>query len=147
MDETTWQFEHSVECDADRSFAWSFWTDVSNWERLEGKAVEWIELKGAFAVGTKGITKTAGQNPHYWEITQLDPERSATIEIPLDGATFYNVMRMESIDSGRTRIIQCLGLSGIKAQDFGESMQMFENSAPQGLEKLAKTIESAYKEI
>ncbi len=142
---TVWQFEHSVECHSNKSFAWSFWTDVSNWERLEGKAVEWIKLDGTFAVGSSGATKTPGQDPHYWEITQLDPECSATIEMPLEGAVFHNVIRMESLGPDRTRITQLLGLTGTKALDFTEGMQMFETSAPQGLANLAKAIGSAYK--
>ncbi len=147
MDDTAWQFEHSVECNSDKSFAWAFWTDVSNWERLEGNAVEWIKLEGPFAVGTSGATKTPGQDSYNWKITQLDPEHSATIEMPLDGAAFCNVMIMESIDSNRIQITQRLSLNGKKSADFAEGMQAFETSAPQGLAKLVKAIESAYDTI
>lgn len=147
MGDTAWQFEHSVECNSDKSFAWAFWTDVFNWERLEGKAVKWIKLKGPFAVGTSGATKTPSQDPFNWKITQLDPERSATIEMPLDGAVFCNVMIMESIHPNRTQITQRLSLTGKKAADFTEGMQTFETSAPQGLAKLAKAIESAYDAV
>ncbi|WP_425234718.1 hypothetical protein [Ulvibacterium sp.] len=147
MGDTAWKFEHSVECNSDKSFAWAFWANVSNWQRLEGKAVEWIKLKGPFAVGTSGATKTPGQEPYIWKITQLDPEHSATIEMPLDGAVFCNVMIMESIGPNHTRITQRLSLTGIKAVDFAEGMQTFETSAPQGLAKLAKAIESVYNTV
>ncbi|MCE7995645.1 MAG: hypothetical protein HEP71_26945 [Roseivirga sp.] len=145
MNENVWQFEHSVECSAHKSFVWSFWTDVSNWERIEGKAVEWIKLDGPFAVDTAGATKLPDQAPTQWRITQLESESSATIEMPLDGAVFYNVMMFESVTSGRTLIIQRLSLEGPKASSFTKGMQMFETSAPQGLVKLAKAIESDYK--
>lgn len=147
MSNAAWQFEHSVECNSDKSFAWAFWTDVSNWQRLEGKAVEWIKLNGPFTIGTSGATKTPGQNPYHWKITQLDPESSATIEMHLDGAVFYNVMIMESIGPDRIQITQRLSLTGVKAADFAEGMRTFETSAPQGLAKLTKAIESAYNEI
>jgi hypothetical protein len=26
-----WEFEHSVECQVSRDFAWRFWTNVANW--------------------------------------------------------------------------------------------------------------------
>ena len=145
MNETAWQFEHSVECNANKAFVWSFWTDVSNWERIEGKAVEWIKLNGPFVIGTSGVTKTPGRDPQYWKIAQLDPEHSATIEMSLEGAVFYNEMILESVSPDRTLITQRWSLAGPKASDLAEGMQMFEISAPQGLAKLAKTIESAYE--
>ncbi|WP_262696923.1 hypothetical protein [Ulvibacterium marinum] len=40
-----------------------------------------------------------------------------------------------------------MSLIGVKAADFAEGMRTFEASAPQGLAKLAKAIESAYNEI
>ena len=42
MPSPCWEFEHSSECDAPVEHAWAYWTDVSNWERLEGEAVESI---------------------------------------------------------------------------------------------------------
>ncbi|WP_299530804.1 hypothetical protein [Ulvibacterium sp.] len=147
MHDIIWQFEHSVECNSHKSFAWAFWTDVSNWERLEGKAVEWIKLHGPFAIGTSGATKTPGQHPYTWTITQLEPERSATIEMPLDGAVFCNIIMMESMGPNRTQITQRLSLAGENAPDFAKGMRTFETSAPQGLKKLAKAIESAYNTV
>ncbi len=143
-DHIVWQFEHSVECKVTRSFVWSFWTKVSNWEKIEGEAVEWIKISGPFAVGTSGSTKPTGQDAHSWEITQLDPGRSATIEIRLDSAVFTNEMMMESTGPDRTRITQVLGLYGKSSHDFVEGMRVFETTAPQGLLKLANTLESEY---
>ena len=144
MNAIKWHFEHSVECNANRSFAWSFWIDVSNWERLEGKAVEWIRLEGPFVVGTSGVTKMPGQDPQHWKITQIDPERSATVEMPLDGAVFCSTITLESVSPDRTKITQRMSLNGEKAAELAKGMQIFEEHAPQGLAKLAKAIESAY---
>ena len=49
MSLTAWEFQHSINCDAPRPFVWTFWTDVSNWQKLEGEAVEWCRLDGPFA--------------------------------------------------------------------------------------------------
>ena len=54
MEQNNCQFEHSVECNADIPFIWSFWTDVPNWKRIEGDGIEWIKLEGGFSEGTKG---------------------------------------------------------------------------------------------
>ena len=147
MDKTNWQFEHSVECNSERSFAWSFWTDVSNWEKLEGKAVEWIKINGAFMTGTSGSTKMPGQDAYNWTITQLDPQHFAIIEIELVGAIFSNKMVFKSLNPDFTRIIQRFSLNGKKAENYVNGMQMLETSAPQGLKKLALAIESAYAGI
>lgn len=143
MSEAAWQFEHAVECKVNRSFVWSFWTDVSNWERIEGKAVEWIKLHGPFALGTFGETKMPGQEPQRWKIAQIDPGHSATIEMAVAGALFHNEMILESISPDQTRIVQRMSLTGEKALALAEGMKVFETSAPQGLAKLAKAIELA----
>lgn len=144
MHRNSWEFQHTVECGASKSFAWAYWTDVSNWERLEGKAVEWIKIHGPFAAGTSGETKMPGQPPQPWTITQLEPEQSARIEMPVPGAIFVNEMRMEALAPELTRITQRLSLVGEEAQELAGAMGMFETSAPQGLAKLARTIEESY---
>lgn len=145
MNEIAWQFEHSIECNVNKSFVWEYWTDVTNWERLEGKAVEWIKLDGPFELGSLGTTKMPGLEPHHWKISQLDPEKSATIDMPLEGAVFHNEISIDALSPDQTRITQRMYLTGTKAAEFAEGMQMFEQTAPQGLAKLAKTIEEAYE--
>ena len=144
MPNPAWQFEHSLECNADKSFVWSFWTEVSNWERIEGEAVEWIKLDGPFENGAKGETKMPGHNPQYWEVTQVVTESTATIKMPLEEAVFYNKIALESLSPERTRITQIMSLEGPNASAFAPGMQMFEENAPHGLAKMVKAIESAY---
>lgn len=136
------QFKHTVTCNAEKSVAWTFWTEVSNWELIEGDTVEWIRLDGPFAVGSKGMTKTPGQEPQHWKITQLEPEQSATIDIELPGATLHNTMRFKSIGD-QTLITQFMQLSGPEAAEFIEGMNMLKKSTPAGLTKLAKAIEAS----
>ncbi len=143
MSEAAWQFEHAVECKVNRSFVWSFWTNVSNWERIEGKAVEWIKLHGPFTLGVGGETKMPGQDPQKWKIVQIDPGHSATIEMAVAGALFHNKMIFKSISPNQTQILQRMSLTGAKAKDLAEGMRVFETSAPQGLAKLAEAIELA----
>ena len=146
MNLADWQFEHSVECKANKAFVWSFWTDVTNWERLEGNAVEWIKLDGPFVKGASGATKMPGLDPQNWEISALQPEISATIKMSLEGAIFYNQMSFESTSNDQTLITQSMSLTGPKAPELAPGMKAFEDNAPQGLAKLAKAIESAYAE-
>lgn len=145
MDRKTpiWDFEHSVECNASRAFAWAFWTDVSNWERLEGEAVESIRLDGPFEAGSQGVTKSPGQEPRHWSIADMEPEASATIEMSFDGATFLNHMVFETLDGNRTRITQRMSLLGDVPSDMLQGIKTFESTAPEGLARMASVIELA----
>lgn len=143
--EPAWSFEQSIECRAPRSFAWSFWSDVSNWERLEGDAVEYIRIEGPFEAGSTGATKMPGQDPHYWTISHLEDGISGTVDMPLEGALFKTKITFESTDEDRTSIKQQMSLSGPKANDMAPGMTIFEESAPLGLAKLSNAIEAAYK--
>ena len=145
MDKNKWMFKHSVACKASKAFAWAFWTDVSNWERLEGAAVEWIKLKGPFEKGTSGETKMPGQDALQWKIVQLDLEHSATIDMPLHKAILKNKIIFAAVSENQTSITQVLSLEGVNAYEYAEGMKMFETSAPQGLAKLAEAIELAFK--
>lgn len=145
MSKAVWQFEHTVTCKANRTFVWSFWTDVTNWEQIEGEAVELIRLDGPFATGTFGTTKAPGQEPYHWQIAECKEEHFARIEMKLDGAIFDNIMSFTHIGADETLIMQRMELSGPKAPSLVEGMTMFETIAPQGLAKLAESIEAAYK--
>ena len=138
-----WKFEHSVECDAKPTFAWAFWTDVSNWERIEGDAVESIRLDGHFAVGAQGWTKSPGHEPMTWRVSQLDCGRSATIEMPIDQCLFCNRMTFEPLPIDRTRITQYLSIQGECPQEMLAGIRSFEQTAPEGLAKLASAITAA----
>lgn len=148
-----WEFEHAVECNANRTFAWSFWTDVSNWQRIEGEAVDEIVLDGPFEVGTHGQTKAPGQEPRNWRISEInssavhspevDSPQSATIEMPIDQCLFLSRMVFESLSDGRTRITQHLSLQGEVPDEMLAGIRTFEQSAPQGLARLAEAIAEA----
>jgi hypothetical protein len=99
---------------------------------LRATAAESIHLDGAFAVGTHGTTKALGQAPRQWTISELDPYRSGTIEMVLDGAVFSNSMKFDSISNERSRITQRMALDGEGAHMLFEGIRAFEATAPQG---------------
>lgn len=141
MKDTDPQFKHTVTCNAPKYFAWAFWTEISNWEKVEGDTVEWIRLEGPFETGTKGMTKTPGQDPQHWSIVEVAHEDYAIIEIELPGAILHNTMRFKALSDDLTLITQSMLLTGPNASDFAEGMEMLKKSAPAGLSKLVKTIE------
>lgn len=140
MSNPAWQFECSVETAARLEFAWQFWTDVTNWSRLE-PGVE-FEMDGPFAPGTRGITRMPGQEPRHWIIRDVDPGRSWTQELALPGASFFIRMRFEEAEPGRTRITQRLWLEGDGAGTFLDGVRLFESTTPEGMKRIAAAIAS-----
>ena len=140
-----WDFQHSVETKAKRDFAWGFWTDVTNW--AFDTSVEWVRLEGPFASGTKGATKSPGMDPVYWVLTEVQPEKEATIEISLDDATFQFHWRFEDLNGGGTRITQRASFTGANADAFAQhGAPEFERGIPAGMAKLVSEIERAQQQ-
>lgn len=77
-----WQLEHSVEADVTPEFAWTYRTDIVNWNDPPAKFV----LDGPFSAGSRGITLLPEQEPLHWISREVQPPKSFVIEMQLDGA-------------------------------------------------------------
>jgi hypothetical protein len=141
MSTPPWEFQYSIEVNAECEFAWRFWTNVDNWRELEPGVV--FELDGPFAPGTHGRTTMPGQEPRRWLIRTVDPGRSWTQEMSLPGASFMVSMQFEELVNGRTRITQRLWLEGDGAGAFLDAVRLFETTTPDGLKRIAAVIEKA----
>ena len=53
------QLEHSVAAEVSPSFAWSWRTDIKNWDDPPAQ----FQLDGPFASGSRGTTLLPGQEP------------------------------------------------------------------------------------
>ena len=95
MSTPVWEFQSSVETEADPQFAWDFWTNIANWREHE-PGVE-FEMDGPFTEGSRGTTKMPGQDPHHWVIRAVDPGRSWTQEVLLPGASFLVSMTFDKM--------------------------------------------------
>lgn len=137
--DTLWRFEHSIECQVTRDFAWEFWTDVNNWAAVD-IAVESVSLDGPFAAGTKGTTKPLGLEPVVWELTEVLDGSSALIEIILPGATLKIMWTFGSSSSGGTLITQKIALESERAEDYEVELKELKKGIPQGMQKLAEGI-------
>lgn len=92
-------FSYSIDCQANKDFAWGFWSDVNNWAVVD-PGVESASLDGPFAAGTKGTTKPRGLEPTEWSLVEVQEGNSATIEIAVPGAVVRFVWRFEESESG-----------------------------------------------
>ena len=139
MNEPAWTFEHSVQCNASRDFAWTYWTNIANWNDPPAK----FELDGPFAVGSQLTTILPDQTLHS-VIRYVEPGCAATIEMELPDGTISFNWTFEDLSETRSRITQRLVLSTESAA-LVEQAKMLEQSVPQGMSKLISSIEEAAK--
>jgi hypothetical protein len=136
-----WTFEHSVECKADRNFAWQFWTNLCNWPLVDS-SVESAVLDGPFRSGAKITTKPRGSDTINAQLEDVQEGRSAVVIIPVPGAALRSVWRFEDSGNRTTRITQQATIAGEKAQDYVSTVAPeMEKGIPQGMQRLAETIE------
>ena len=136
-----WTFEHSVECKADRTFAWQFWTNVSNWPVVDS-SVESAALDGPFRSGAKITTKPRGGDAIKGELEDVHDGRSAVVIIHVPGAALRCTWKFEDSGTRKTRITQQATIEGEKSQDYVSTVAPeMEKGIPQGMQRLAETIE------
>ena len=137
-------FEYSVDCGVPVDFAWSFWTDISNW-RLDPD-VESVELDGPFAAGARGVTNTRSSGRVEWRIVEAQDLRAA-IEFPLSNAIGRFLWTFEDI-GGRTRMTQRCTLEGAEAGSYATAIgPSLREGIPAGMQKLCEAIERATRSI
>lgn len=140
--EVAWLFQHSVNCNAPRHFAWSHWTNVANWNDPPAS----FHLDGLFHAGSRLTTSLPGQTVHsvIREVVNGSQSDEAIIAMQLPGAILSFQWRFESLSQDRTRITQRLTLSGANAEALVAQAAMLENTTPEGMEKLATAIEGSF---
>jgi hypothetical protein len=137
--EPAWQFQHSVQCNAPRKFAWSYWTNTANSNDPPAQ----FALDGPFDVGSWLTTTLPGQTCHSI-IRDCKADREAAIEMQLPDAILSFHWQFEELPQTRTRITQRLALSGPNAKSFVAQASIFEQTAPDGMKRLAAAIERAH---
>jgi Polyketide cyclase / dehydrase and lipid transport len=140
MNEIAWQLEQSIETDAGPGFAWSYLTDVRNWDDPPAQFV----LDGPFADGSQGTTLMPGQEPLQWRIRDVRPEQSYVIETQLERATLSFEWCFDAVSERRTRLTQRIVLSGDNATAYAEEVEAsFGANLLGGMKKIATTIATA----
>jgi hypothetical protein len=134
-----WKFQHFVDCNVPRHFAWSYWTDISKWNEPPAT----IHLDGRFAAGSWLTTSLPGQTLHSLirEVVNGSQTDEAIIDMQLPGAILTFQWTFESLAVDRTRITQRMTLSGGNAVTLVAQACVFEKTSPEGMQKLAAAIE------
>ena len=139
MAELAWELEHSIDADVSPGFAWSFMTDVTNWDDPPAT----FELEGPFTAGARGITRFPEQEPRHWRLGTVHPLESYVVEGELDGAAISFEWRFDRLADG-TRLTQHIRLAGEKAAAYVDEVQAaFVPNLGPGMERIAAAIERA----
>jgi len=133
-----WETKHSVIADVDRSTAWAWHSNVDNWVRFEGNAVESITLDGPFEAGTHITTKMPGQEPHSATLIVVEPPFHTLIEMQLVDALLHFDWTFEELADNRTGLTQHVVLDGPNGAAYLPLMeQHFAPNMAKGMERIA----------
>jgi len=131
------QLEHSIEVDVTPAFAWSWRTDINNWDDPPAQ----FQLDGPFAQGARGTTRLPGQEPIRWQVREVRPGASFIIEMPLDDAVLSFEWLFDAVSNRRTRITQRIVLSGDNAAAYVDRVRAgFGVNLPDGMKRIADAL-------
>ena len=86
-----------------------------------------------------------GQPPRRWQLRDVQPIESYTIEFSLDRAVLSFVWRFRGLPDSRTRLTQRIVLEGENASAYlTDVQQAFTSSLAAGMNKIAATLNQAY---
>jgi hypothetical protein len=119
MKNVAFHLEESVDAEVNPSFAWSWRTDINNWDDPPAQ----FQLDGPFACGSWGTTLLPGQDPLRWQIREVRPGTSFIIDMPLDRAVLSFQWLFDAVSDRRTRITQRIVLSGDNAAAYTKHVQ------------------------
>ena len=140
MSEAAWETSHSVESNVSPGLAWSFMTNVANWDDPPAT----FELEGPFEAGTNGTTRFPGQEPRRWRIAQVNAGSSYELVMPLDGATISVEWRFGAREGGGSELSQRIVLRGENAEAYVEPVrQGFGSNLAAGMSRIAAAMERA----
>src|SRR5947209_15363169 len=135
------QADHSVELFASPAFAWTYMTDVKNWDDPPAR----FRLEGAFAAGGRGTTEMPGQPPRRWQLRSVHPIESYTIELSFDGAILSFAWRFAGLSDGGTRLTQQITLEAENSSAYvAEVQRAFTSTLEAGMRRVAQAIDQAY---
>jgi hypothetical protein len=140
MTPVVWELAHSVETDASPAFAWSYWIHVENWVDPPAE----FELDGPFVAGARGTTRIPGQEPLHWFIRDVNPPKTATIQMELEQATLSFEWRFDGLADGRTLLTRRIVLTGVNAKTYLSQVKTaFTADLAEGMNRLAWAMANA----
>jgi hypothetical protein len=117
-----WTYEHSVETDAAPEAIWPILTDLENWPTWNPD-IERIELDGPFRLGAEMQLTPVGQDTVGLRVVELDDGVMFADEAEIPGAAAVRTYhRLDTADSGRTRLTFRMEIAGPAADQIGPEL-------------------------
>jgi hypothetical protein len=114
-------------------------TNVANWNDPPAR----FELEGPFTAGSRGTTRTPGQEPRRWQLAEVHQLESYVLETALDRAVMTFEWRFDRLASG-TRLTQRIVLKGENAAAYvSQAAAAFGSNLAAGMTKIVSAIEQA----
>jgi hypothetical protein len=133
------KLEHSVEAEVTTSFAWSWRTDIKNWDDPPAISARWPVRQWIL-----GRTLLPGQEPLRRQIREVQPGAAFTMEVLLDGAVIAFEWLFNAVSNHRTRSTQRIVLSGDNARAYVNQVQAgFGSNLPEGMKRIADAMARA----
>jgi len=135
-----WTFEHSVECKAERGLRLAV---LDQRQQLAGNGLFGGISRPRWSVqsGAKFITKPRGGEAINGELEDVRDGRGAVVVIRVPGAALRCVWKFEDAGTRATRLTQQATIQGEQAQNYLSEVAELERTIPQGMQRLAETIE------
>lgn len=135
--QVAWETSHSVDAEASAGFAWSYLTDISNWDDPPAT----FQLDGPFREGAEGATLMPDEEPRRWRIARVTAGESYVLEMDLEGAKLSFHWRCEPVSEHTCRLTQTVTLAGERAASYATGVEegFGANLAP-GMDRIAAAI-------
>jgi len=140
MNDIAWEITHSVDAGVTPIFAWTYMTNVANWDDPPAT----FELDGPFAAGSRGTTHIPGQEPRNWYVREVNPITSYILGMAFDRADMSVEWRFEARPDGNARLTQHIILSGENGPAYVEQVRpVFTSTLAPGMTRIAAAMERA----
>lgn len=116
-----WTAEHTIETSATPEAIWQMWADVPRWPEWNADLAD-AELVGEFVAGsTIRMTSVDGETIELRIAEAVEPELFVD-EADLGSVKVLTTHRVEHADSGATRIVYRMEISGPEADTVGPEL-------------------------
>jgi len=133
-----WRGEYGIETSATPGIIWSIFRDVPGWKSWNA-GIERIDIDGPFSTGTWFTMKPPGEDPLRSELIEVRENECFVDETRIGDLAITVAHRIETLESGRTRIAYAVVASGPEASAIGPAIV---SDFPLVLAALAKLAEA-----
>jgi hypothetical protein len=134
----------SIESSLDRARAWNFWSNVTNWAKVD-PGIQSVDLDGPFTSGTRGVTRISESAALHWQLAEVETGQKTVIEAFLPGAVVRFHWNFEEAPGDKVRITQRVSLAGERVEDYLQGLKELEQQLPAGMKRLVQAMESETK--